>query len=223
MGVSADLALITIDPVTGKSLLGMTESDAVFGGAVLVDLVFRERVAIEGEGKKARVRLADPTLVGDAALDQALGRIKPGSNTKAASLVPRLGKGSRPLLLSQLVAERAIWPRKDKVLGIYPVIRHDVTDPGRHALLVGSVESVLLGRAEADDTAGPLIALLLAGNVVKRLVPKPDRKQAVARAKAVADGEWAGEVSKAAIDAANAAIVAATTAAAVAASAAGTG
>jgi hypothetical protein len=212
MGIATDLALITIDPSTGKSLVGLTENDPVFGGAVLLELVLAERVAIEPDAK-ARVRVVNDTSMADDVLDRALGRIKPGSRQKAAALVPRLGKGSRALLIDQLITQHAVRPRRVRVWGIFPVTRHDVADADRHARLRRAVTDVLLGASEPDATTGPLVSLLLAGNVVKQLVDKPDRKAAVRRAKTVAEGEWAGAAAQAAINAANTAVMAAVTAA----------
>lgn len=223
MGIAADLTLIAIDPATGKSLLGSTESEPVTGGSALVDLVLAERCTVEGEGRKARVRLVSATPLGDAALDHALSRIKPDRDHKASSLVPRIGKGTRALVLDQLVAEGALTPRHEKVLGLVPVVRYDVVDSGRRDALVAGVVGVLMGQAEPDDATGPLIGLLWAGNVIKHLVTGPERSAAKKRAKAISKGEWAGAASQAAIAATNAAVTAAVTAAVVAASAGGAG
>ncbi|MCX6400197.1 MAG: GPP34 family phosphoprotein [Propionibacteriales bacterium] len=223
MGVAADLTLVALDPATGKSLLGSTESEPVTGGAALVDLVLAERCTVEGEGRKARVRLVDATPLGDVALDHALSRIKPGRDHKASSLVPRIGKGTRALVLDQLVAEGALAARREKVLGLVPVVRHDVVGSGRRDLLVAGVVAVLLGQAEPNDATGPLIGLLWAGNVIKRIVTGPERPAARKRAKVISRGEWAGTASQAAIAATNAAVTAAVTAAVVAASAGGAG
>lgn len=221
MGLAADLTLIAIDPANGKSLLGATESDPVTGGAALVDLVLAERCEVQGEGRKARVRLIDATPVGDAALDHALSRVKPARDHKASSLVPRIGKGTRALLLEQLVGDGALVARRGKVLGLFPAVRYDVADPDRRDLLVTGVTRVLVGHAEPDDVTGPLIGLLSAGNVVKKIVTGPERATAVRRAKSIAKGDWAGVASKAAVDATTAAVAAAITAAVVASSAGG--
>lgn len=223
MGVAADLTLISIDPETGKSLLGSTESEPVTGGSALVDLVLAERCEVNGDGRKARVRLVSPVSLDDAALDHALSRIKPDRDHKASSLVPRIGKGTRPLVLDQLVAEGALAPRREKVLGLVPVVRYDVIDSVRRDALVAGVVAVLVGQAEPDDATGPLIGLLWAGNIIKRIVPGPERAAAVKRAKVIAKGDWAGAASKAAVAATNAAVTAAVTAAIIASSAGGAG
>lgn len=220
MTIAADLVLISVDPATGRNLLGSSESDPVVGGAVLVDLVLAERCAIEGEGKKARVQLVDPRPVGSAPHDRALGRVRPGRNQRASSLVPRLGKGTRALLLDQLVAAGALGATPTKVLWIFPSTRHHVVDTVRRDALVAAVLEVLRGEADPDDTTGPLVGLLSAGGAVRRLVPRHERKAAVRRGREIARGEWSGAAAQAAITAASTAVTAAVTAA-VATSAAG--
>ncbi|MDQ6525397.1 GPP34 family phosphoprotein [Nocardioides sp. LHD-245] len=221
MTVAGDLVLITTDPVSGRSLLGGTETDPVVGGALLVDLVLAGRCAVVGPPKRARVRVVTTTPVGSAAHDGALARLRPGRDVKAATVVPRLGKGARQRLLGQLVAEEALAPRREKVLWVFTTTRYDVVDIARRDALLAPVLAVLLGRAEPDEVTGPLVGLLSSGGAVPRLVGGPDRRAAVRRAKDVARGEWAGAAVNAAVASANAAVTAAVTAAVVASAAGG--
>lgn len=211
MSLAADLVLVTTDPATGRSLLGSTETDPVLGGALLVDLVLAERVDVEGAPRKARVRVVTTTPVGSPPHDRALARLRPGREPRAANVVPRLGKGARTLLREQLVAERAVAARRERLWGVLPVTRYDVLDTARRQRVLAAVTAVLAGE-EPDETSGPLVALLQAGDVVKRLVPKPERRAAVRRAKEIAKGEWAGSAARAAVVAASAAASAAVTA-----------
>lgn len=221
MSIAGDLVLITTDPGSGRSLLGGTETDPVLGGALLVDLALAERCEVAGTPKRARVRVVTTTPLGSLPHDRALARLRPGRDAKAASVVPRLGKGARQLLLDQLVEEEALVPRRQKVLGILPTTRYAVLDTGRRDAVLAPVLAVLLGQAEADDGTGPLVGLLSSGGAVPKLVTGPGRRAAVRRAKDVARGEWAGAAANAAVAAANAAVTAAVTAAVVAASSAG--
>ncbi|NGZ99442.1 GPP34 family phosphoprotein [Nocardioides sp. W3-2-3] len=98
--------------------------------------------------------------------------------------------------------------RKERLLGILPVTRYDVRDSARRDGLLAEVRAVLAG-ATPDERTGPLVGLLHAGDVVKHLVPKGQRRDAQRRAKDVAAGDWAGTAAKAAVTAATAAISAA--------------
>ncbi len=209
MGIATDLALITIDPHAGRNLLGPSDSDAVFGGAVLVDLALAGRVETTGSGATARVSLTNAGPMPDDALDRALVRLKPRSIPRASTLVPRFGKAARARLLKHLIAARAIRARTHKILGVFPVTRHAVIDEARRQELSRAVTDVLAGDVDPDDSTGPLIALLSVGDVVTALVPPSERKPAVQRAKKIAEGQWAGVASDAAIDASNTAVAAA--------------
>ncbi|NYI43118.1 hypothetical protein BJ993_000198 [Nocardioides aromaticivorans] len=215
MSVASDLVLVTIDPVTGRSLLGSSETDPVLGGALLVDLVLAERADVRGAPRKARVRLVTGRPLDSLPHDRALARLRPGRDPRASALVPRLGKGARALVLEQLVAEEALAPRRARVLGVFPTTRYDVVDPARRERLVASVRAVLAGQVPPDDVTGPLVGLLQAGGVVKRLVPAPERRAAVRRAKEIAKGDWAGSAARAAVVAASSAASAAVSAAVV--------
>ncbi|MCR1783354.1 GPP34 family phosphoprotein [Nocardioides carbamazepini] len=221
MTVAGDLVLITTDPLSGRSLLGSTETDPVVGGALLVDLVLAERCEVVGPPKRARVRVLTTTPLGSAVHDRALAGLRPGHDARAATVVPRLGKGARRRVLDQLAAEEAVAPRREKVLGVFSRTRYDVVDIARRDAVLAPVLAVLLGRAEPDEATGPLVGLLSSGGAVSKLVAGPDRRAAVRRAKDVARGEWAGAVTNAAVTAANAAVTAAVTAAVVAAAAGG--
>lgn len=215
MSVASDLVLITTDPATGRSLLGSAETDAVVGGALLVDLVLAERAEVEGPAKKARVRLVTARRMESAPHDRALARLRPGRDPKASALVPKLGKGARALLLDQLVAEEALAPRRARVLGVFPTTRYDVVDAERRERLVALLGAVLAGQVPPDEVTGPLVGLLHAGGAVKRLVTGPERRAAVRRAKEIAKGDWAGSAAKAALIAASSAASAAVSAAVV--------
>lgn len=215
MTVATDLVLITTDPDTGRSMLGSSETDPVLGGALLVDLVLAERAEVEGAPRKARVRLIGSRPLDSLPHDRALARLRPGREPKASALVPKLGKGARTLLLDQLVAEEALAPRRARVLGVFPAVRYDVVDALRRERLLASLHAVLVGQAPPDDVTGPLVGLLEAGGVVKRLVAAPERRVAVRRAKEIAKGDWAGSAAKAAVVAASSAASAAVSAAVV--------
>jgi hypothetical protein len=63
-------------------------------------------------------------------------------------------------------------------------------------------------RSEGIMRPRSLIGLLSAADLTKLLVDKPDRKQAKARAKVIAEGDWANERVRRAIRAAQSAVTA---------------
>jgi hypothetical protein len=223
MSTLLDLVLLTTDPATGKSKKGSAAPDAVLGGAVLLDLVAAGAVRLEGEGKKARVVVADPSTRSDPEVEAGLARLRDRKPGKAQNVVTRLGKKARAAAYDALTASGRVRPREEEVLGLFPVTRHDVVDVAGREALVAAVRDVLLDDVRPDDRTGPLVSLLHAGDLLGVVVDRPDRKRAKDRADEVSRGDWAAQGVRDAIASANAAIMAAVIAGSAAASAGGSG
>ncbi len=208
MSTAEDFLLIATDPFSGKPLIGSPQADPVFGGAFLFDLVAQDRLALEGVGRKARVAVSDHEPVDDPVTNQAFALIRNRGLQKPQTVVTKLGKNSRKLLYESLEAKGQVRRRPERFLGIFPLTRHDVTDTARRDDLRVRIQSSLLHGLPADKETGPLIALLSAADLVKIMVDKPDRKLAKARAKELAEGDWASEGVRKAIQTAQAAITA---------------
>ncbi|MDR7085241.1 hypothetical protein J2X11_000080 [Aeromicrobium panaciterrae] len=218
MSTAEDFLLIATDPVSGKPLISSPQADPVFGGAFLLDLVTAGRLTLEGEGRKARVIIANRAPVDDPLTELAFDRIRNRGMQKPQHVVTRLGKNGRKDLYESLATKGLVRSRQVKALGIFPLTRHDIIDTARRDDLLTRIRSALLHDQPTDAQTGPLIGLLSAADMVRIVVDKPDRKAAKAKAKVLAEGDWASEGVRKAIQAAQAAItagvVAATSAAA---------
>ena len=219
MTTAEDLLLIVTDPLSGKPQLDSMKADPVIGGAHLLDLVAAGHLALDGEGRKARVVVISHAPVGDPVLEQAFARVRNRGRQTPQNTVTKLGKQGRKHAYAALVDKGQMRAKPAKAVGIFPVSRHDVVDNARRHDLINRVRASLLHDQPADRETGPLIGLLSAADLTKLLVDKPDRKRAKARAKVVAEGDWASEGVRKAIQAAQSAvtagILAATTAGAV--------
>jgi hypothetical protein len=209
MSTAADLLLLATDPESGRPGIGTTERDAVLGGAILYDLVARGRLQLDGEGRKARVAVADPSPVPEPALEAAFARVRDRRPAKAQGVVTRLGKNAQKHLYQDLAEHGAVRSRDAKVLGLLPLTRHDILDQARRADLLERIHGALLHGQSPDEETGPLIGLLSAGDLVKLVVDRPDRRRAKKRAAEIAKGDWASESVRAAIQSAHAAMTAA--------------
>ena len=209
MSTAGDLVLLGTDPASGKPRLGLTETDAVLGGAILYDLVTLGRLGLEGEGRKARVTVVDHTPVDDPALEAAFTRVRDRKPAKAEYVVTRLGKHAQKNLYRDLEDSGAVRRRDAKLLGLVPLTRHDVLDVARRDQLLQRVRGALLNGQDPDEETGPLISLLWAGNNVSLVVDRPDRRRAKKRAAVIADGDWASAGVRTAIQSAHAAVTAA--------------
>lgn len=217
MTTAEDLLLIVTDTERGKPQLDSMKADPVIGGAHLLDLVAADHLGLDGEGRKARVVVTSHAPAADPVLEQAFARVRNRGRQTPQNTVTRLGKQGRKHVYAAMVANGQVHPRPAKVLGIFPASRYDVVDTARRHDLINRVRASLLHDQPADAETGPLIGLLSAADLTKLLVDKPERKAAKARAKVIAEGDWASDGVRKAIQAAQSAI----TAGIVAATAAG--
>lgn len=75
MLLAEDLLLLLTDETTGKRKLDAMHTDPALGGAILLDLLLANKIALEGEGRAARVAVIDPVATDNRILDPALASI----------------------------------------------------------------------------------------------------------------------------------------------------
>ncbi|MEH3067650.1 MAG: GPP34 family phosphoprotein [Aeromicrobium erythreum] len=188
MTVAKDLLLVATDPRTGRVRLATTATEPALGGAALVDLVLLRRLRLVGAGRKARVEVVDRTPVADPPLQAAFARVWQQGRLTPKNTISRLGRRQRKVLLADLEAAGALRRQRRLLLE-----RYDVGDPVHRDDLVTRLRAVLLQEQPADETTGPLVGLLLATGHLGIVVDRRDVKAAKARAKVVAEGDWASD------------------------------
>ncbi|CAN5408977.1 hypothetical protein BH09ACT10_BH09ACT10_25630 [soil metagenome] len=221
MLIAEDLLRLLTDPGTGKRRVDSTHLDPALGGAVLLDLLLANKVALEGEGRKARVVTIDPTPTGHHTLDGALEMLAQRGRIKPKDAVVRIAKKLRPKLYASLAAQGLVRRQDRKVWVAFTQTTWPATDPLWHQSIDQTLREVLLHDQDPDQRTGALVALASAAGGIKRLVDKPDRKKAQRRAATISEGNWASEAVRAAIQAAQVAASSAAVAAAAAAGASG--
>jgi hypothetical protein len=217
MTTTADLALLALDPASGRSRLG-TYAEVALGGCALNDLLLAGRLGVTGEGRSARVTVLDRTPLGTPYLDEALARVvRRDKPLRPRDAVTRLGKKLPKTVPAALAADGLVEARPHKVLGLFPTTRYAALPQARREELVAGVRAVLLGEREPDERLGAVGALVGAARLVKLVVPKDRRREATKRAKTLAEGAWASEAVRAAVkaseEAMTIAVMAATTSA----------
>lgn len=188
MTVAKDLLLVAIDARTGRVRVAPSVTEPALGGAALVDLVLLGRLRLDGTGRKARVEVVDRTPVADPALQAAFERVWQQGRLTPKAAITRLGRRQRKVVLADLEAAGTLR-RQQRLL----LERYDVGDPVHRDDLVTRLRAVLLHEQPADETTGPLVGLLLAVGHLGIVVERRDLKAAKARAKVVAEGDWASE------------------------------
>lgn len=218
MTIAEDFLLLVTDPASGKYRLNSMTSDFALGGATLVDLVHTERIKLAGEKSKARVVLTDKMPTGNPVLDRAILALQAKGPIRPQAAVRLLGKKAKESLYEALAAQGTVRRQTEKILGLFTVTRWPVVETVRRDNLIRLIQASLLHDQPADKGTGPLIGLLAASGNLRLVVDKPELKSAKARAKVIAEGDWASEEVRKAIQAAYSVVAIA----AIAASTAGT-
>jgi Golgi phosphoprotein 3 GPP34 len=213
MTLTEDLVLLLLDPATGRAVVDSTSFDRAIGGALLLDLATRERVTADGDGARARLSVVDAAPTGDPLLDTALERLnKP---VRAQKAVERLARGTRTPVLEHLAERGLVRKERTRLLGLLPITTWTPGDAAKE--LRGRVAGVLRDGAEPAPHVAMLISLVHAVKAEHKVVDGP-RRQLRARAAEIANGEWAGQAVRKAVQAVEASVLAAVMASTAAAS-----
>jgi hypothetical protein len=220
--IAEDLLLLLLDDESGK-FTNATYLATGIGGALLVELALAGNVeVVKGAGLWARAKVL-PTAAAspsDPVLLEALDVVAQKERT-AQDLVDRLGRKRRDQLLGRLRERGVVEEREDRVLGLIPRRRWPTVDGTHEADVRRRLGEVLLDGTAPDERTAALVALLSALDVVHRVVEREGRpaREVKARAKEIAEGDWAAQAVRDAVTAAQAAVAAAVIAASAAATA----
>ena len=210
--ITEDLVLLLLDPDSGRPVVDGTALDHAIGGALLLDLSLRDRIAADGDGAKARLTVDDPAPTGDALLDSALDRLA-GKPLRAQRAVERLTRKYRERVLDRLVQRGIVERRVQKRMGLFPSTYWPAVDNGPGRELRAALARVLRDGGEPDERTACLVSLVHAVKAEHKLVDGPRRKLR-ARAAEVTRGEWAGAAVRRAVQAVQVSVAVALSAAA---------
>ncbi len=213
-----ELLLLALDDERGTRAHA-TELEPGLAGAVLLDLALRGRLDVVDK----TVRAIDATPTGDAVLDHALAAVADAPKLRAPTWwVAHLQKGVREQVADRLVASGALRRDEHKVLWIFPVTRLPADDPGPESAVRARLDAAVLHGVTPDHRTAALAALVHATDLCTTVFPGADRRAVKERLAELAEGQWAAEAVRRAVqEIATAAAVAATTAATVAATSGG--
>lgn len=197
----------------GRNLLGSNRALGL-GGALLTELVVRERLDVDDRG---RLLVVDGGTVGDPLLDEALVRFAEREGKKPKDVLGTVGKKLEQPLLDSLARRELVRPEPVKALGLTLTTRWPVlVDGPREAVLTDLVRAVT-GLQEPDSRTGALISLLHGLDVLPRVLTKELRpgltnRDLKRRGKEITRGRWASEAVVRAVQEATAVMIAAVSA-----------
>jgi Golgi phosphoprotein 3 GPP34 len=201
--LAEDLFLLVCHEASGRARISTAYLDLGLGGALLLNLVLRERITLVDD----HVAVVDHALLGDPLLDAALGAIAEDVRSREPEYwVRHLAKGARAAVQSRLVAAGVLQRDDHNVLGVIPVHHtHQIDGRIEHELVQRLHDAVVLDHTASRETAA-LVSLALAVGLEQHLFPRSDRRAIRRRMHEIADGDWVGAAVKHAIDAVNAAL-----------------
>jgi len=216
MLIAEDLLLLVTDDANGRLSSPAQQVDAGLGGAMLVELALLNRVDISRageEGKPGRILVRDSSPTGDAALDAALAILSARQGKKPSMVIGLLSKDLRKTLYGRLVASGVIRAEEGRILGIFRTHRWPVADARHETELRRLVTQTLVQQTTPDARTAALVALLHALRCEHKIVnPRQydlSRRQLSTRAQQIAEGDWASEAVRKAIDDMTAVVLAA--------------
>ena len=224
MLLAEDLLLLVTDDASGRLSAPAEKVDAGLGGANLVELTLRNKVGLSGEqdpGKPGRIIVRDPSPAGDAVLDAALEILSARQGKKPSTVIGPLSKNLRGTLYQRLADRGVVRAERGRIFGVFPVRRWPALDASDEAKVRLLMAQALVQQVVPDTRTAALIALVHAVGCVDKIVDRQQhglsRRELRARAAQIAEGNWASEAVRAAIEEMMAAVMAAITAAGAAA------
>lgn len=201
--LAEDLFLLASEGATGRLRLPSTYLDLGLGGALLLDLVLQDRVALAD----SHVVVVDPAPVSDPLLDAALRSIGTAPKEHEPEYwVRHLARGARTAVQDRLLAAGVLQMEDHKVLGLIPV-HHPHHADGRleRELMDHLHDAVVLGQPPSRETAA-LASLALSIGLERHLFPRADRRAIQQRMQEITYEEWVGAAVRHEIDAVKAAL-----------------
>ena len=206
MLLAEDLLLLVTDDASGRLSAPAERVDAGLGGANLVELALRNKVDLTGEqdpGKRGRIIVCDLSPAGDAVLDAALQILIARQGRKPSEVIGPLSKNLRRALYQRLADRGVVRAERGKILGVFPIRRWPADDANEEAEVRRLMTQALVQQVTPDTRTAALIALVHAIGRVDKIVDARQhglsKRELRARAKEIAEGNWASEAVRKAI------------------------
>jgi len=194
------------------------------GGAILAELLLNERFVLEEKprnkplkpGKKPSylVAIDNPKQLADPVLDECLHRVATSKKPRSPQdWVTRFGqlKDLRRRVAVGLCRKGILREREDRILVLFRRTAYPTLDGAAERRVVDRVQEAVVGDSmDLDARTAVLVALANGTGILKHVLGKDVVKQRKDRLKEIGEGDIVGEATKAAVEAAQAAIIAAT-------------
>ncbi|OZM74240.1 GPP34 family phosphoprotein [Amycolatopsis antarctica] len=210
MLIAEDLVLLVFDDETGKPVSGASNLEYALAGALLIELATHGRVDVTDESAKkpGRLTVGDTSPLGHPVLDDALAKLSTMDGKKPKDAISPLSGDNLSGRLLEALAERGVLRKeKGKVLGLFPTTSWPAEDSRHEEQVRAGLHRVLVDGGKPTEREGALISLLAAIDLAEKTIEGPDPKLVKSRAKEIAEGNWASEAMRKAVEEVTAAVM----------------
>ena len=195
------------------------------GGAILAELLLNERFVLEEKPRKKPLKpgkkpdylvaIDNPKALADPVLDECLHRVTISKKARSPQdWVARFGqlKDLRRRVAVGLCRKGILREREDRILVLFRRTAYPTLDGAPERRVVDRLRDAVVGDSmDLDARTAVLVALANGTGILKHVLGKDLVKQRKDRLKEIGEGDIVGEATKAAVEAAQAAVIAATT------------
>ncbi|KQU39298.1 MULTISPECIES: GOLPH3/VPS74 family protein [unclassified Rhodococcus (in: high G+C Gram-positive bacteria)] len=201
--IAEDLLLLLLDDGTGKPVVDSTKLPRVLAGAVILELAMDGTVSVAGDNettKKGRLAVSGARTVSDPILERAVEAIETAKRPMTPkSAVEKLHKDIREQVVARVVERGFVGEEKSKVLGLFPTTTWPTLDSSHEDRVRETLHSVLIDGLDPDARTSAAVALLSAIDATHKVFPDADKRAVKNRAKDIAQGEWASDAVRKAV------------------------
>lgn len=156
VALADELLLLAYDDETGRSSVSRIALDLGMAAAVLVDLVLRGRLTVDG----GLVRAVNPNPTGNPVADDVLTRVAGDTPHTAASWIQRLRHGLRDRVLARLCEQGIVRDLDETVREYIHLHRYPTVDSSVEKETRSRLAAALTGRGAPDERTAALAALV---------------------------------------------------------------
>lgn len=191
-----------------------TQCQMALGGAILAELLLRRRIEIDLDKRSHRVILKDQRPLGDPILDECLARAASAKRSaQAQTWVQRFAmlRGLKHRVAARLCDRGILRADQSRVLWLFSRRVYPEVDPRPEREVIRRLEQAIFSdRPEVDARTLVLLSLAQSGNLLGLMFDRKALKSRRQRIKSLINGQIAGEATREAIQAAQAAAIMAT-------------
>ena len=208
--IHEEILLLSLRDREGTTICGPAYTHAM-GGAILAELLFAERIAIEGKGSRSVVQVHDARPIGDIVLDTCLVRIHQSAKQRSPQhwVSSFANVGDLKHRTAEALCRLGILKAEiDKVLFVFSrKVYPEINPLPEQSLLIRLHDAIFSEEEPIDTRTTVLLALAHHAGLLSAPFGRKELKERKKRIENIIEGNLMGEATKQAIQAMQAAVM----------------